>query len=245
MANLLLLKDLLPPEYKILGRPAKIIIVSPFKTPLGFIELVAEDKGNVIEIENNDIPYQLELLGIKFLLKKFPKYTSLPVKVEKNKIYLEFGNTKSSKDFIKLAQVIDNFAKDLHEFIQTLVRFPEVRALLTGTNRFVVAMENLKKLKENEKEKKIKSLKAQIVDTYQLVKETLNDIDKDIKNQRFSDAKRKLDTAMKQISFLDDLRQQYKEMTGNDIYEFHSDVIKQTIIKLRKNTQDKQNNQSE
>ena len=233
MANLLLLKDLLPEEYKVLGTPSKVLIISPFKTPFGYLEAIVEDSDNYFEISNTDIPYQFELLGFSNLLRKLKDFSSLPLEIDNERIIVKIIKENNLLDLIKLAKAVDSFIKDLYDFLQNISRHPEIRNKLGAVEHLIFKFEELKKQKQMELKQKAKELKAEIVDTYTDLKSIVHTIDVLIGKKKYQEAHKYLQEAVEKLSILDRLREEYRKITGKSIYSFHTDLLRSYIFQVK------------
>jgi len=233
MANLLLLKDLLPEEYKVLGTPSKVLIISPFKTPFGYLEAIVEDFDNYFEISNTDIPYQFELLGFANVLKKLKDFSSLPIKIDSERIIVKLEKQDNLLDLIKLAKAVDSFIKDLYDFVQNISRYPEIRSKLGVVEHLIFKFEELKKQQQMELKQKAKELKAEIVDTYTDLKSLVHTIDVLITKKKYQEAHKYLQEALEKLAVLDRLREEYRKITGKNIYSFHTDLLRSYIFQVK------------
>ena len=233
MANLILLKNLLPEPYKVVGTPSRVLVISPFKTPFGYIEAVVEDRGDKYVIENNDIPNHLEFLGLHFALKRLKDFSMLRVNVNDLKISVEVPKGNNQQDLIKLAKYTDAFIKDIYDFIKNILHLPEVKKKVGGIDSLIFKFE---KLKEKEKEKlkeKAERMKFEIVELYDEIKNLLVEAEKDIKKKRYMEADDKINEAIKKLGLMDNLRNEYKRITGKDFYSFYADTLRSTLFTLR------------
>ena len=233
MANLLLLKNLLPDLYKVIGTPSRILIISPFKTPFGYIEAVVEEGDTTYIIENNDIPNQLELLGLDFALRRIRDFSMLPVKVEDMKILVEVPKENNHKDLITLAKYVDSFIKDLYDFVKNLMQLPEVKNRVGGVDSLIFKFEKLKEQEREKLKEKAERLKFEIVDLYDEIKSLLVEIERDIKGRKYIEANKKINEAIRKLGKLDSLRAEYKRITGKDFYSFYADILRSTLFGLK------------
>jgi uncharacterized protein YbcI len=233
MANLLLLKNLLPDLYRVMGTPSRVLIISPFKTPFGYLEAIVEEEGNAFVIENTELYSQFELLGIVDALRRVKDFSMLPIKIEENRIYTEIPKEGNNKDLITLAKAVDAFLKDLYDFTRNIVQLEEVRKKLGGVDTLVFRFENLKKLEKEKLQERAKQLKYEIIDLYDEIKSLLVAIERDLQNQKYSEAEKKLQTAIHKLGILDHLREEYKKITGKEFYKFHVDVLRNTLFGLK------------
>jgi len=145
MANLMLLKNLLPAEYRVIGTPQKVLVISPFKTFFGFIEVSVEDAGKKYVIMNQDIPYQFKLLGFEGVLRRIKDFSTYPVRINEDSLVVEIPHNEKDADLIQLAKTVDGFIKDLYDFVNNLTSIESVKQRLGAV---AVASFKLKKLKE-------------------------------------------------------------------------------------------------
>jgi len=233
MANLLLLKELLPEEYKVLGTPTRVLVLSPFKTPFGYLEAVVEEQKDHFEVENTDIPYQMELVGLEKSLSRFKDFTMLPVQIEDGRIVLKVPKENNMKDLILLAKNVDSFIKDLYDFIQGLLRIREVRETLGGVEALIFKFEELKEDQKQKLIRKAEKLKYEIIDLYDEIKSRLVELENLVKRGKFAQADRLLHEALKKLGMLDHLRKEYEDITGKKIYEFHTEVLRNALFQLQ------------
>ncbi len=233
MANLVLLKELLPAEYKVMGTPSRVLVLSPFKTPFGYLEAVVEETPKGYVVENTDLPYQMELIGLEHILRRFRDFTMLPVKLEEGKIFVEVEKQNGMKDLIVLAKTVDTFIKDLYDFIQGLLRLREVRELIGGVEALIFKFEELKEKEKEKIREKAEKLKYEIVDLYDELKGLVVEIENHLKAGKVSEADKLLHEALTKLGYLDHLRDEYKKITGKEIYSFHADVLRNTLFSLK------------
>ena len=233
MANLLLLKNLLPDLYKVMGTPSRVLIISPFKTPFGYLEAIVEEEDKKFVIENTELYSQFELIGIADSLKRVKDFSMLPIKVEENRIYTEIPKEGNNKDLITLAKAVDAFLKDLYDFTRNIVQMEEVKRKLGGVDTLVFRFESLKELEKQKLREKAKQLKYEIIDLYDEIKSLLVAIERDLQNQKYSAAEKKLQTAIHKLVLLEHLREEYKKITGKEFYKFHIEVLRNTLFGLK------------
>ena len=216
-----------------MGTPSRVLILSPFKTPFGYIEAVVEELSDHFEVENTDISYQMELVGLEKSLRRFKDFTMLPVRIEEGRIVLKVPKENNMKDLILLAKNVDSFIKDLYDFIQGLVRIREVREILGGVEALILKFEELKNVEKQKLFKKAEKLKYEIIDLYDEIKSQLVELENLVKRKKFAEADRLLHEALKKLGTLDHLRKEYEDITGKKIYEFHAEVLRNTLFQLR------------
>ncbi len=233
MANLLLLKDLLPDLYKVIGTPSRVLVISPFKTPFGYLEAVVEDNGNSFVVENEELPSQFELIGLSGALRRLKDFSFLPLQVEQERIYFELPKEGNTQDLIKLAKAVDSFIKDLYDFIRNLLQMQEVRRKVGGVDALIFRFEQLKEYERERLQEKAQKLKFEINDLYDEIKALLVKIEDLIKRKKYAEADRLIRVAINKLGKMDHLREEYKRITGEDIYSFHTDVLRSTLFALK------------
>lgn len=233
MANLLLLKNLLPDLYKVMGTPSRVLIISPFKTPFGYLEAIVEEDNDKFIIENDALPGQFELLDLSNILKRIKDFSLLPIKVENEKIFVEIPKEGNHYDLIKLAKTVDSFIKDLYDFIRNILYIEEVKRKLGGIDALIFRLESLKEEEKEKKMEKAEKLKFEIIDLYSEIKNLLVDIEKLIQSGNYLEADKKLNEAIQKLGLLDHLRDEYKKLTGKSIYEFHTEVLRSNLFALK------------
>lgn len=233
MANLLLLKDLLPDLYKVIGTPSRVLVISPFKTPFGYLEAVVEDNGNSFVVENEELPSQFELIGLSGALRRLKDFSFLPLQVEQERIYFELPKEGNTQDLIKLAKAVDSFIKDLYDFIRNLLQMQEVRRKVGGVDALIFRFEQLKEYERERLQEKAQKLKFEINDLYDEIKALLVKIEDLIKRKKYAEADRLIRVAINKLGKMDHLREEYKRITGEDIYSFHTDVLRGTLFALK------------
>jgi len=232
MANLLLLKSLLPPEYKIIGTPQKVLVISPFKTLFGFVEVSVEDEGTKYIISTQDIVYQLKLLGFEGILRRIKDFSPYPIKINEDNLEIEVPHNDKDSDLIDLAKIVDGFIKDLYDFISNLTSFESVKQKLGAV---AVASFKLKKLKEEKLrslESEAEKIKAQIVELYENVKTDLLILDNLLKKKKFEKAREVLSEALKKLGKLEALRDKYKAIKRDKFYEFQIEMLRNALFSL-------------
>ena len=239
MANLLLLKDLLPDVYKVLGTPSRVLIISPFKTPFGYIEAVVEEQSDKYVIENQDFPNHFELLGVEKVLKRLKDFSMLPVKFEDFKIYIEVPKENGYKDLITLAKYVDAFIKDLYDFLKNLTQLEEVKRKIGGVDALLFKFEEIKGKQREKLKEKAKQLEYEISELYGEIKDLVIEIDKLIEGHRYIDADQKLQEAIRKLGYMDSLRNEYKKITGKEYYSFYSDILRSTLFELQERLEKK------
>ena len=233
MANLLLLKNLLPDLYRVMGTPSRVLIISPFKTPFGYLEAIVEESEKSFVIENTELYSQFELLGISEALKRVKDFSMLPLKIEENRIYTEVPKEGNNKDLINLAKAVDTFLKDLYDFTRNMIQLEEVKKKLGGIDTLVFRFESLKEEEKKKLHERAKQLKYDIIDLYDEIKGLLIAIERDLQNKNYTPAEKKLQTAIHKLGILDQLRDEYKSITGKEFYKFHVDVLRNTLFGLK------------
>jgi len=233
MANLLLLKDLLPDLYKVIGTPSRVLVISPFKTPFGYLEAVVEDNGSSFLVENEELPSQFELIGLFGALRRLRDFSFLPLKVERERIYFELPKEGNTQDLIKLAKAVDSFIKDLYDFIRNLLQMQEVRRKVGGVDALIFRFEKLKEYERERLHEKAQKLKFEINEIYDEIKALLVQIEDLVKRKQYAEADKLLKEALNKLGKMDHLREEYKRITGEDIYSFHTDVLRSTLFSLK------------
>jgi len=233
MANLLLLKDLLPDLYKVIGTPSRVLIISPFKTPFGYLEAVVEDKGKSFVVENEELPSQFELIGLTGGMRRLKDFSFLPLKVDQERIYFEIPKEGNTQDLIRLAKAVDSFIKDLYDFIRNLLQMQEVRRRVGGVDALIFRFEKLKEYERERLQERAEKLKFEINELYDDIKALLVKIEDLIKRKKYAEADKLLREAIRLLGKMDHLREEYKRITGEDIYSFHTDVLRSTLFALK------------
>jgi len=233
MANLLLLKNLLPEFYKVMGTPSRVLIISPFKTPFGYLEAIVEENKNFFIVENTELYNQFKLFGISEALKRVKDFSMLSLKLVGNKIYTELPKEGNNKDLINLAKVVDTFLKDLYDFTRNIIQLEEVKKKLGGIDTLVFRFESLKEEEKKKLQEKAEQLKYDILDLYDEIKGLLIAIERDLQNKDYTYAEEKLKTAIHKLGILDLLREEYKRITGKEFYKFHADVLRSALFGLK------------
>ncbi|RTZ58030.1 MAG: hypothetical protein DSZ31_06710 [Gammaproteobacteria bacterium] len=233
MANLLLLKNLLPDLYKVMGTPSRVLVISPFKTPFGFLEAVVEERENSFIVENTELYSQFELLELAEVLKRVKDFSMLPIKIEENSIYTEVPKEGNNKDLINLAKAVDTFLKDLYDFTRNMVQLEEVKKKLGGIDTLVFRFESLKEEEKKKLQERAEQLKYDIIDLYDEIKSLLIAIERDLQGKNYHSAEEKLRNAIHKLGILDHLRDEYKRITGKEFYNFHVEVLRNTLFGLK------------
>jgi len=233
MANLLLLKNLLPDLYKVMGTPSRVLVISPFKTPFGYLEAIVEEEGNRYVIENDALPGQFELLNLEDALKRVKDFSLLPIKIDEGKIYVEIPKEGNHHDLIKLAKSIDSFIKDLYDFIRNILYMEEVKRKLGGVDALIFRFESLKEEEKEKRKEKAEKLRFEIIDLYSEIKNLLVEIEKLVQSGKYVEADEKLNEAIQKLGLLDHLRDEYRKLTGKNIYEFHTEVLRNNLFALK------------
>jgi hypothetical protein len=232
MTNLLLLKTLLPAEYRVIGTPQKVLVISPFKTFFGFIEVAVEDEGNKYVIINQDIPYQFKLLGFESVLRRIKDFTTYPVKIQEDSLVVEVPHNEKDTDLIQLAKTVDGFIKDLYDFVNNLTSIESVKQRLGAV---AVASFKLKKLKEKQLQKlenEAEKIKAQMVELYEDIKADLLVLEALIKKRKYEEANNLLSETLKKLGKLEALKDKYKAIKGEDFYEFQINMLRDALFSL-------------
>lgn len=233
MANLLLLKNLLPDLYKVMGTPSRVLVISPFKTPFGYLEAVVEDDGDRFVIENDALPGQFEMLEIYDVLKRVRDFSLLPIKVEGERLYVEVPKEGNHKDLITLAKTVDTFIKDLYDFVRNILHLEEVKRKLGGVDALIFRLEKLKEEEKAKRKERAEKLKFEIIDLYAEIKNLLVEIEELAKAGKYLEADKSLNEAIQKLGILDHLREEYKKLTGEEIYKFHTEVLRNTLFALK------------
>jgi len=237
MANLILLRNLLPDMYKVMGTPSKVLIISPFKTPFGYLEAIVEETEKGFVIYNTDIPSEFIFLGFDNLIKRFRDFTVLPVKIDTDpndpRIWIEVESEGTNKDLITLAKTVDEFIRDLNDFIRSMIKFEEVKRKLGTVDLLLFKFAELKEKQKEKLKEKAEKIRYEIVDLYDQIKAMVLAIEESMKKGKYSQAAKLTDEAIALLGKLDHLRGEYKRLTGKDFYGFHSEVLRNTLFELK------------
>jgi hypothetical protein len=232
--NLLLLKQLLPTEYKVLGVPKRVLVISPFKTAFGYVDATITDLGDKYMIENNDIAYKFQIMNLGISLEFMKDFSSLPLKFEKDRVYFYVPKEGSEKDLINLAKAVDTFIKDMYDFLRNILSFPEVRQKVGGIVTFLFKFEEYKKKQREKLKKAAEKIRLDIVDIFEDIKSLLLMASNLLRKGEYEKAKKVLDEAIHKLALFDHLRHEYWKITKKPIYEFHANILRSTILDLKK-----------
>jgi hypothetical protein len=232
MANLLLLRELLPVEYQVEGSPHSVIVHSPFKTPLGQVEVKVKDEGDKFVVENDDLAYKAQVTESKFSLKRFKDFTELPVKFEESRIFVEIPKENKPTDLIKLAKTVDSFLKDLYDYSRQLSVIPEIQEKLGGLEGYFLQQERMKKLEKRIKKQQAGQIKAKITFLYEELKNLVSEANRIAKSNNLERAQELLAEIKDKQRELQRLLREYEEATGKKLFGFQMKALQNAIEQL-------------
>ncbi|NPA14614.1 MAG: hypothetical protein GXN97_05465 [Aquificae bacterium] len=232
MANLLLLRELLPVEYQVEGSPHSVIVHSPFKTPLGQVEVKVKDEGDKFIVENDDLAYKAQVMGTKFNLKRFKDFTELPVKFEENRIYVEVSKENKPTDLIKLAKTVDSLLKDIYDFSRSLSIIPDIQENVGGLEGYFLQQERMKQIEKKIRKRQAGQIKADITMLYDTVKRLVEEANRALKSNNLDRAQELLMEIRDKERELQKLLREYEEATGKKIFGFQMEILRNSIAQL-------------
>ncbi|GEM_PF-2121776 len=232
MANLLLLRELLPVEYQVEGSAQSVIIHSPFKTPLGQVEVKVKDEGDKFIVENDDLAYKAQVMGTKFNLKRFKDFTELPVKFEENRIYVEVSKENKPTDLIKLAKTVDTLLKDIYDFSRSLSIIPDIQENVGGLEGYFLQQERMKQIEKKIRKRQAGQIKADITMLYDEVKRLVEEANRALKSNNLDRAQELLMEIKDKERELQKLLREYEEATGKKIFGFQMEILRNSIAQL-------------
>jgi hypothetical protein len=232
MANLLLLRELLPVEYQVEGSPHSVIVHSPFKTPLGQVEVKVKDEGDKFIVENDDLAYKAQVTESKFSLKRFKDFTELPVKFDESRIYVEVPKENKPTDLIKLAKTVDSFLKDLYDYSRQLSVLPEIQEKLGGLEGYFLQQERMKQIEKKIKKRQAGQIKADITMLYEELKNLVAEANRMAKTNNIDRAQELLMEIKDKQRELQRLLREYEDATGKKIFGFQMQALQNSIEQL-------------
>ena len=132
-----------------------------------------------------------------------------------------------------MAKAVDTFLKDLYDFTRNMVQLEEVKKKLGGIDTLVFRFESLKEEEKKKLQEKAEQLKYDIIDLYDEIKSLLIAIERDLQGKNYHSAEEKLRNAIHKLGILDHLRDEYKRITGKEFYNFHVEVLRNTLFGLK------------
>ncbi len=229
---MLLLRELLPVEYQVEGSPHSVIVHSPFKTPLGQVEVKVKDEGDKFIVENDDLAYKAQVTESKFSLKRFKDFTELPVKFDESRIYVEVPKENKPTDLIKLAKTVDSFLKDLYDYSRQLSVLPEIQEKLGGLEGYFLQQERMKQIEKKIKKRQAGQIKADITMLYEELKNLVAEANRMAKTNNIDRAQELLMEIKDKQRELQRLLREYEDATGKKIFGFQMQALQNSIEQL-------------